>query len=356
MGLRASTAKPVLEQGEEPGGGCLFPKIPKLFIIHYSFIINHLDAPTDLFLNSKYTLLTYFPGFPIENLLAIMPSQSDNECMFEILIRIETLCLESSRAALLGYGLGVLILGILLWLAGSYFSAVILGLLGAVVGSSFGLLVSQWLNTSALASMLIGALVFALAAVLFRDVLIILLACLVFSLAGATAYSSLILKETPPKTYSSSSPAFVQPFSQMDTSTRLAYARQLTEKEDTFFEKLRLLVKDTFQTISPYKGKIFLFAFAGGVVGLVLIWILKKLIMAFCYSGVGTLLLLIGLEVILLGMNVHLISWFQGRPAVFAITYLSLVAIGVIFQLMTARSHKRKKEPEEKTVPIPKST
>jgi len=179
-----------------------------------------------------------------------MPSLCDNDGMFEILIRIEILCLESSPALLLGCGLGMLILGVLLWLAGSYFSAALLGLLGAFVGSVCGLLVSQWLGTSVLAGMTIGALVFTLAAVLFRNVLIILLATLVFGLAGATAYSTLILKETPHKSDFSLTPSLVQPFSQMDTSARLAYANQITEEGENFFERLRLLVKDTLQTVS----------------------------------------------------------------------------------------------------------
>jgi hypothetical protein len=275
---------------------------------------------------------------------------SDNEDMFEILIRIESLCLESPTGALWGYGLLVLILGILLWCAGSYFSAVILGLLGAVVGATGGLLVSQWLSTPALISMLIGALILTLAAILFRNVLIILLATLVFGLAGVTAYSSLILKETPPKTYSAFNPSLIQPFSQMDTSSRLAYANQITEQGENFFEQLSLLVKDTLQTIEPYKWKVLLIALVAGIVGLLLIWFLRKLVMALCYSGVGTLLFLIGLEVTLLGMNVHLISWFQERRGAFTITYFSLVGIGIIFQLMTMRSSKREKGAEGKSV------
>jgi len=260
--------------------------------------------------------------------------------MFEILIRIESLCLESPPAVLLGCGLLVLILGVLLWLAGSHFSAVILGLLGAVVGTVCGLLVSQWLNTPALISMLIGALVFTLATVLLRNVLIILLATLIFSLAGATVYSSLILNETSPEPSTSSS-SFVQPFSRMNTPTRLAYTNQITKQGENFFERLRLLVKDTLQTVSPYKWKILLTALLGGIVGLILIWSLKKLILALCYSGVGTLLFLIGLEVILLGMNVHFISWFQEQRAAFTMIYLVLVGIGVIFQLMPTRSSKK---------------
>ena len=82
--------------------------------------------------------------------------------------------------------------------------------------------------------------------------------------------------------------------------------------------------------------------FVGGIAGLLLIWTLRKLIMALCYSGVGTLIFLIGLEVTLLGMKVRLISGFQQRRGALSITYLSMVVIGVIFQLVTTKSSKKK--------------
>ncbi len=257
--------------------------------------------------------------------------------MYEILIRVETLFLESPPAVLLACGLGVLILGLLLWLAGSHFSAVILGLLGAVVGSACGLLVSQWLSVPPWVSMAGGAVVLTLAAVLFRNALMILLAILVFALAGSTAYSTLVLKETPAKSFSLLSSSLIQPFSQMESSFRQAYITQMAENQDGFVERLRLLLQDAFQTMDPYKWKILLFALAGGVAGLLLIWILKKLVMALCYSGVGALMILIGLEILLLGVSVHLLSWFQNRQSSLSITYLVLVGVGTIYQLLTAK-------------------
>ena len=267
--------------------------------------------------------------------------------MFEILIRIETLCLDGQPIVLFGCGLLVLILGLPLWLAGSYFSSIILGLLGAVVGSACGLLVCQWLDISALISMSVGAVVFTIAAVLFRNALIILLATIVFALAGGTVYSSLILKETVPQPSSELNPIFVQPFSQMDSSSRLTYADQVTVNGDTFLERLKLLIKDALQTMSPYKWKVLLSALVGGVAGLLLIWFIRKLILALCYSGVGTFLVLIGAEVILLGINVHLCSLFQGQRSVFTIIFLSMLGFGTIFQLLVTRS-KTKRAAEEK--------
>lgn len=113
--------------------------------------------------------------------------------MYELLIRIETLYLEAQPLMLLGMGAGAIIVGLLLWLAGAYFSSAIIGVLGAVVGSFCGLLISQWLDLNPLLSMTIGAVVFCIAAVLFKKIIIIVIAVIVFALAGGTAYSSIVL-------------------------------------------------------------------------------------------------------------------------------------------------------------------
>ena len=263
--------------------------------------------------------------------------------MFEILIRIESLCIDSGVLGLLVSGLVVLVVGLLLWLGGTYFSSAILGLLGAFVGSACGLLVSQWLGFSALISMSVGAVGFTVLAVLFKNVLIIILATIVFALAGGTIYSGMVLKETVPKQSSEQSSKYAQPFSMMESSDRLAYANEITVDGESFLEKLRLIIKDMLEEMDPHKWKILLFAVLGGGGGLILIWLIRKLILAVCYSGVGTFLVLIGIEVLLLTMNVHLCSWFQQRRNAFTIVYLSMLGVGTVFQLITTRKDKTEK-------------
>ena len=107
--------------------------------------------------------------------------------MYELLIRIETLFLEANLPVLLGIGAGTLIVGLLLWLGGTYYASMIVGMLGAVVGSVCGLLVSQWLDSNSLLSMIGGAAILCIAAVLFRNIIIIVPAVLVFALAGGAA-------------------------------------------------------------------------------------------------------------------------------------------------------------------------
>ena len=261
--------------------------------------------------------------------------------MFEILIRIESLCGASGELGLLAGGLVVLAVGLLLWLGGTYFSSVIIGLLGAVVGSSCGLLVSQWLGFSALISMSVGAIGFAIAAVLFKNILIVILATIIFALAGGTIYSSMVLKETVPTQASEFSQEYFQPFSLMEVSERLAYANEITGGGESFPDRLRLLADDTLADIGPYKWKILLFAVVGGGGGLILIWLIRKLVLAVCYSTVGTFLVLVGVEVLLLAVKLHLCSWFQQRRTVFSIIFLSMAGLGTIFQLVSTRRGKR---------------
>ncbi len=54
--------------------------------------------------------------------------------MYELLIRIETICAGAPLLTLLTVGVIATAAGLLLWLAGTYFSSVIVGVLGAAVG------------------------------------------------------------------------------------------------------------------------------------------------------------------------------------------------------------------------------
>jgi len=72
--------------------------------------------------------------------------------MYELLIRVETLCVEAQPLTLLGIGAVATVVGLLFWLAGTYFSSVIIGVLGVVVGSFCGLLASQRLDVNSLLS------------------------------------------------------------------------------------------------------------------------------------------------------------------------------------------------------------
>lgn len=262
--------------------------------------------------------------------------------MYELLIRIETLCIEAQPLTLLGIGAITTVVGLLLWLAGTYFSSVVIGILGSVLGSFFGLLVSQWLDQNSLLSMSIGAAVFCIAAVLFRNIIIIVLAIIVFALAGGTAYSSIILGSPTQQQDAQIDPALVSSFSHMDPTMRLSYVNQITEEDDGFFEKLKALLRDTLGTMSPHRWKLLLSVLLGGIGGLLLGWLIKRLILAICCSCVGAFLVLVGVEALLMTVGFQMCNAFQEHRLALTVTYFSMVGLGIVVQLILTRSPKPK--------------
>ena len=268
--------------------------------------------------------------------------------MYELLIRIETICMEAPLPTLLGVGAIATVAGLLLWLAGTYFSSVIIGILGAAVGSFCGLLISQWFDVSSLLSMGIGAAVFCAAAVLLRNVIIIVLAIIIFALASGTAYSSMILGNPVQRQQAEPEPVAVSSFSEMDSTMRLSYVNEISEQQDGFFEKLKALLNDTLDTMSPYKWKLLLSTIVGGLGGLFLVWFIRKFVIALCCSVVGVLLVLVGIENLLMAAGFQMCNAFEGHRLALSVTYFSMVGIGAVVQLIIARSQKPE-EAEAKT-------
>ncbi len=266
--------------------------------------------------------------------------------MYELLIRIETLCVEAQPLTLLGIGAITTVVGLLLWLAGTYFSSIVIGILGSVVGSFCGLLVSQWLDQNSLLSMGIGAAIFCIAAVIFRNIIIIVLAIIVFALATGTTYSSMILASPTQQQDVQLDPALVSSFSHMDPNMRLSYVNQITEEDDGFFEKLKALLRDTLGTMSPHKWKLLLSILLGGIGGLFLIWLIKRLVLSICCSSVGALLVLVGVESLLMTVGLQMCNAFREHRLALTVTYFSMVSIGAIVQLILTRSTKPKEAVE----------
>jgi len=260
--------------------------------------------------------------------------------MYELLIRIETICVETPLPTLLIVGAVATIAGLLLWLAGTYFSSVIIGILGAAVGSFCGLLISQWFDVSSILSMSIGAVVLCAAAVLLRNVIIIVLAVIIFALAAGTTYSSIILGSPAEQVETEQSPLAVSSFSQMDATMRLSYVNGISEQQAGFFEKLKAMLKDTLSTMSPFKWKLLLSTVVGGLGGLLLVWFIKKFMIALCCSVVGAMLVIVGVENLLMATGFQMCNALAGHRLALSVTYFSMVGIGAVVQLIIAGSKK----------------
>lgn len=262
--------------------------------------------------------------------------------MYEILIRIESLCQESPSAVLLKSGLLMLIVGFLLWLAGLYFGTAIVGLLGAAAGLFCGLAVSQWFNLSVWICAAAGAVLVCLVLVLFKKAVLMLLATLIFALFGTILYCGLAPQESSAALLESLESPVHLPMSH-DTSAQIASVSRFIENDSSFSTRLHLIFEEIIQHISLQQLDILLTAVLAGMIGVLLCWHLRKPVMALCCSGIGTFLVVIGLEVTLLGMNIHFTAWFQQHPENLSMIYLSLVGLGMIVQLLMLLSSKRTK-------------
>jgi hypothetical protein len=211
--------------------------------------------------------------------------------MYELLLRMETLFLGLQTPALLAIGIGAIVVGLVLWLGGTRHSVVIIGLFGAAAGSAAGLLVSQRLNLNPWLSLLAGAVVLAGVSILLRNVLILVLAVLVFSAVSGAGYVSVVLDRAVPQVQSKiqaeQSRAF-QYFSGMDLDARQKYVNEISQEAQTFAERLKALLADTGEALGPNGWRIAIAIAAGAVVGILLVWLIAKIVIALAYSIVGT--------------------------------------------------------------------
>lgn len=278
--------------------------------------------------------------------------------MYELLLRIETLLLGLESSVLWAIGIGALVVGLVLWLGGTRYHAVIIGLLGAVVGSAVGLLASQKFNLSPWLGMTVGAAVLAGLSIVLRNVLILVLAVLVFSAVGGAGYVSVVLDRAVPQAQSQS-PAqpqaeqrrVFQSFSGMDPEARQNYMDDISQKAQTFAERLKALLANTWQALGPHGWLVVLPILAGAVVGILLVWLVAKIVIALAYSLVGTATIFLGTQAALLAAGVPLVSELQSRRWLPFIVFVTMTAVGWAWQLMFAGTRKPRREPPRETGP-----
>lgn len=272
--------------------------------------------------------------------------------MYELLVRIETLFLGLNTLALLSIGVPMLLVGLVLWLGGSRYSTVIVGLLGGMVGAFLGMLVSQWLNLHPLLSMLVGAIVLAVASILLRNVLILVLAVLVISAVSGAGYIAVALDRIAPQQAEAVAPTeaqtqvrprmSVQSFSAMSGADRLVYMNDINKEATTFADRFKALLDDTWLAVSSEGGMVILAVTVGAVVGILLVWFLAKIVVALAYSLVGTATIFLGVQAALLGAGAQIVSTIGPRPWVLPGAFLVMTVIGWICQLFLLTPQARK--------------
>jgi len=265
--------------------------------------------------------------------------------MNELLLRIETLFLDVNPSLLIGVGAGMALVGLVLWLGGTRYSTVVIGLLGAAVGAVVGLAVAQQLGVHLFISMAVGALVLGIVSVLLRNVLMIVLATLIFALVGAAGYAGVVLDKQPPaetvtdeqQTALNGQSYLYQSFSTMDPNTRQMYLNEISGSEEDFQERSKAILKDTWDALGPTKWYLMGAILIGGVGGFLLIWFIKQVIVPLCYSIVGATSLMLGVQVLLLGLGVRLASALPVQRWILPAAFGGMTVFGWVSQLLAAR-------------------
>jgi len=266
--------------------------------------------------------------------------------MNELLLRIETLCLGVNPTLLIGVGAGLALVGLVLWLGGTRFSTVVIGILGAAVGAVLGLAVAQQLGVHLFISMAVGALVLGIVSVLLRNILIIVLATLIFALVGAAGYAGVVLDRQPPeeataageqRTTTNEQAFLYQSFSNMDPNSRRIYLNEISGTDEDFQERSKAILKDTWDALGPTKWYLMGAILVGGVGGFLLIWFIKQVIVPLCYSIVGATSLVLGVQALLLGLGFHLASALPAQRWILPAVFGGMTVSGWVVQLLAAR-------------------
>ncbi|NQV34732.1 MAG: hypothetical protein HQ515_18705 [Phycisphaeraceae bacterium] len=274
--------------------------------------------------------------------------------MFELLLRFETLFSTLSTLVLLGTGAALVIIGVVLWLFGQRFGAAIIGLLGAAVGSALGLILGQWFDFHLFLSMGIGALILTIVSIFLRNTIILALTVSIFAMISGAGYISTQLdtlvqtSEADPSAPSIYGPELprqtpAQSFTNMlNPEERLAYFENLASPEEGFSEKMRVLLNDTWEMISPQLWKVIGITIAGAAVGILLIWLVKKIVILLAYSVVGSTTLLFGIQILLLGIGVRIVSKLPPTPWLLPSLFGGLVVVGWISQAFLGKPIRSK--------------
>ncbi len=270
--------------------------------------------------------------------------------MNELLLRIEALCVEVDSSILVGAGAGMAVVGLFLWLGGARYSTIVVGLLGAAVGALIGMLVGQRLGLAPFVSMAAGAVVLSVLSILARNVLVIVLATVIFALLAATVYTTVVLDHQPVQETTTQDtatrdslaaqepPRFVyQSFSRMDPNTRQAYIDGLSAPEEGFQSRMKAVLEDLWEALGPHKWYLIGAILVGGVGGFLLIWFIKNVVLPLCYSVVGTTGALLGVQVLLLGLGARVASDLSSRPWIVPAAFGSMTFIGWVRQLLAGR-------------------
>ena len=276
--------------------------------------------------------------------------------MNELLARIQGACLNMSFWHLVLPGIAAVILGLFLWLGGARHASLVIGLLGAIIGAAVGLFVSQWLDIRVPIAIGTGAAVFAIAAVLFQNTVILILASIIFAVAcGSTYMSYAFNKQTWQDSFQRAKQKALehQNFNEGETNNYLDNLQPDNQTATPFLsdntripgsQKLQDILEDVRATGAQNRNMLIVWIIVGAAVGLTVGYLLKKILMALCCSIVGASGVIAGMSALLFAKGVEVFSSLHQRPRLMPTLLIAMIIFGCFVQLLLAAGKDKTKK------------
>ena len=294
--------------------------------------------------------------------------------MNEQLLKIERILLESPSGYVFLAGLALFIMGLFLWIGGLKYLKLVSGMLGGATGAIFGSILAATFNMHTAGTVAISAAIFAIGAVLLQQLIILLVATIIFGLIFGGGYMEYAIGKGPAPTSSTQTETMhydnQQGYQQSDNSSFQAdnpfghmqqfgqtaenlnraghIAAETGKYAGTFFEKIKAVFSELTPTMSNNAGYLILWCVLGAIIGLVLAQLLKTIVMALCCSIVGATGVVAGVIISIIAKGTDAWTILQGHGRVMTMVFLSMVIFGWLFQILTRRSTKKTPQGDNK--------
>lgn len=261
--------------------------------------------------------------------------------MNPLLARIQNASLQMEWWPLAIAGALAVVLGLFLWLGGARHASFVVGVLGAVLGAAVGLFASSWFNIRLPVAILGGAILFTVGAVIFQNMILLLLAAVIFALVVGTTY----LGSTFVPGESEELSAEQRAYGYLDEWSQGTSPQDLQDGSDgSARDRFEVILQDVRAKASQNKGWLVMWLVIGAVGGLILGMLLKKVLTAVCCSIVGTAGVLGGMMSLFFAKKVAVFSALQDRPRQLAVLAVGMVVFGCLIQVMLAAAHRSRQK------------
>jgi hypothetical protein len=245
--------------------------------------------------------------------------------MLDVLNKFQNAALSFNPMMLVVPGMLCVVLGIIIWLAGTKFTRIIamaVGFIGGVMSAFYLISVHQ---TSAA---ILGAVIGALLAFFIHRFIAIIVGVAVFAIVGLIVLSSHFDNKVTGSHYPN---ADAVPIKLSPTQTAEQIKSHLTTVTDQFFHLAKKLPLKAWPT------------FAVAVAALMVVGIfVRRLLVAFACSSLGTVLIFAGMFCLLLYKGSAPLTRVYERISFFSAVFASMVVAGMISQLILCRPLKLK--------------